>query len=271
MSTPPNHSDDRDARIARLERDLAEAQARHASAEAVISDQRARLQTLGSGREESMRALATARSELRRVTTERDELRRRIMDADHSHTATVTLPDDILTPEPDHGATLPSIDDLMAGLEHMREPLQKASAGHLHMKVQTPTDESEEMLAPEIVFPEQYAATAATSGAAGGRVVRVLVLLDGEQPVKYPLYKSEMTIGRSEFADIRIDSHFISRLHARITTADDGGVVVEDFESKNGVKVNSKAATRQALRHGDLVSLGGLRFRFLDAGADDAG
>jgi pSer/pThr/pTyr-binding forkhead associated (FHA) protein len=136
--------------------------------------------------------------------------------------------------------------------------------------VQTPTDESEEMLAPEIVFPEHYAATAQTGDPASARVARVLVLLDGEQPIKYPLYKTEMTVGRSEFADIQIDSHFISRLHARLVTTADG-VAVEDVDSKNGVKVNAKATSRQTLRHGDLVSLGGLRFRFLDAGADDAG
>lgn len=270
MSTPPKSTDDRDGRIARLERELAEALARNSAAEAVISDQRARLQTLGAGREESMRALATARAELRRITAERDELRRRIMDNDEPHTATVTLPDDIFAHEPDHSATLPSIDELMAGLEEMREPLQRASAGHLHMKVQVSADESEEMLAPEIVFPEQYAATAATGAVADSRATRVLVLLDAEQPIKYPLYKPEMTIGRSEFADIPIDSNFISRLHARVTTTPEG-VVVEDVESKNGVKVNGKATARQPLRHGDLVALGALRFRFLDLGADDAG
>jgi hypothetical protein len=275
VTTPPKdprepHPDEREAKIARLERELAEALARNAAGDAVIADQRARLQTLGTGREEGMRALATARAELRRVTRERDELRHRLMSSDDEHTVTVTLPDDFLEREPDHGATLPSIEDLMAGLEWMREPMQKASAGHLHMSVQTPTDESEEMLAPEIVFPEHYAATAQTGDPASARVARVLVLLDGEQPIKYPLYKTEMTVGRSEFADIQIDSHFISRLHARLVTTADG-VAVEDVDSKNGVKVNAKATSRQTLRHGDLVSLGGLRFRFLDAGADDAG
>jgi len=37
------------------------------------------------------------------------------------------------------------------------------------------------------------------------------------------------------------------------------------------IRVNAKLVTgRQPLRHGDVVDLGRLRFRFLDAGADDA-
>ena len=115
---------------------------------------------------------------------------------------------------------------------------------------------------------EQYAATAKSSGAGDGRVTRLLVLLDAEKPIKYPLYKDDMTIGRADFADIQIDSHFISRLHARLVTTPEG-IVVEDIDSKNGVKINAKPATRQALSHGDLIALGGLRFRFLEAGGED--
>jgi pSer/pThr/pTyr-binding forkhead associated (FHA) protein len=138
------------------------------------------------------------------------------------------------------------------------------------MKAEANTDASEEMLAPEIVFPEQFAATAQRAGSTDARVNRVLVLLDGEQPIKFPLYKADMLIGRAESADIHIDSHFISRLHARLVLTDEG-VTIEDFESKNGIKINSKLTNRQTLRHGDLLSLGGLRFRFLDAGAEEAG
>jgi pSer/pThr/pTyr-binding forkhead associated (FHA) protein len=166
---------------------------------------------------------------------------------------------------------LPSIEDLMAGLNEMKEPTAKASAGHLHVRVQViDSDASEEMLAPEIVFPEQYAATDQTGGSAAAQITPVLVLLDGEQPLKYPRYKPEMTIGRAASADIPIDSHFISRMHARLVSTA-GGVMIEDIDSKNGIKINSKPANQQTLCHGDLLNLGGLRFRFLDAAADDTG
>ncbi len=122
------------------------------------------------------------------------------------------------------------------------------------------------MLAPALVFPEEYGGTAPGANEEGGVTTRVLVLLDGEQPIKYPLYKNEMTIGRIDAADIKIDSHFISRLHARIV-ATAKGISIEDIESKNGIKVNGKLAKSHPLQHGDLVILGGLRFRFLDTAA----
>jgi pSer/pThr/pTyr-binding forkhead associated (FHA) protein len=55
-------------------------------------------------------------------------------------------------------------------------------------------------------------------------------------------------------------------MHARIV-ATAKGISIQDIESKNGVKVNGKLAKSHTLQHGDLVSLGGLRFRFLDTAA----
>jgi pSer/pThr/pTyr-binding forkhead associated (FHA) protein len=95
------------------------------------------------------------------------------------------------------------------------------------------------------------------------------VLLDPERPIKYPLFKETMTIGRADVADIQINNGFLSRLHARIVTTAQG-VVVEDIESKNGIRVNSKATERQTLRHGDIIDFGRLRFRFLDTGSEDS-
>lgn len=268
---PDDSAQTRDATTARLEKELADALSRSADAEAVIADQLARLKTLGAGREESMLALVEMRAELRRMTIERDALREHLARVDGMQTATITLPDDVADDEPAPRAALPSIDELMAALNEMREPAAKASAGHLHVRVQSAdADAAEEMLSAAIVFPEQYAATDQTGGSAAAQMTRVLVLLDGKQPVKYPLYKQEMTVGRGESADIHIDSHFISRMHARLVSSA-GGVLIEDIDSKNGIKINSKQTNRQTLCHGDLLSLGGLRFRFLDPAADDAG
>ena len=97
----------------------------------------------------------------------------------------------------------------------------------------------------------------------------MLVLLDPERPIKYPLFKEVMTIGRADIADIQINNGFVSRLHARVVTTHDS-VIIEDIESKNGIRINSKLAERQPLKHGDVVDLGRLRFRYLDMASDDA-
>jgi pSer/pThr/pTyr-binding forkhead associated (FHA) protein len=91
----------------------------------------------------------------------------------------------------------------------------------------------------------------------------VLVYLDAQQPIKYPLYKPVMTIGRSEKADIYVSDDFISRVHARLLSTKDG-VVVEDVASRNGIKVNSKQTERQILHHGDVLGIGKVRFTFID-------
>jgi hypothetical protein len=96
---------------------------------------------------------------------------------------------------------------------------------------------------------------------------KVLVYLDSDPPIRYPLYRKVTTIGRAETADIRVTSDFISRIHARIIDMD-GSVLVEDAGSKNGIEVNSRPVLRYALRHGDVLSLGTFHFTFVDLAAD---
>jgi pSer/pThr/pTyr-binding forkhead associated (FHA) protein len=77
-----------------------------------------------------------------------------------------------------------------------------------------------------------------------------------------------LTIGRAEIADIRINNGFLSRLHARVVSTPQG-VYIEDVDSKNGIRVNTKLTPRQELKHGDVVDLGRLRFRFIDTVTGD--
>lgn len=271
---PPG--DERERTLARLEKALGEALAHSAAADSVIEDQRQRLKSLGVGREETMRSLAEAREELRRVSQERDELRKQLTRVDSVQTSTIALPEN--EPEANTPSTiLPSLDDLMVALGHLEET-RGAADGHLHQHVHTSrdTEDSGEMISPELVFPENFATTAkpapgsTNAGAAesGAGVSRVLVLLDAERPIKFPLYKETMTIGRADIADIQIDNGFLSRLHARIASTPEG-VWIEDIESKNGIRVNTKLVPKQTLRHGDVVDLGRVRFRYLDTSADD--
>jgi len=87
----------------------------------------------------------------------------------------------------------------------------------------------------------------------------------GGEKMSFPLSKGEMTIGRGKTSDIRISSHFISRLHAKVVTR---GIAttIEDIGSKNGIFVNANRIKRCVLRDGDVVSLASeLELRFVDA------
>ena len=263
--------DERDRALERLEKALREALERSDAAESTVEDQRARLKSLGTGREESMRALAEARDELKRVSRERDELRDKLARVDSVQTATIALPDNDPEPPPAVVA-MPSLEDLMNALGDIDEPQGARIAGHLHQRVQAPADAdadgSEEMISPALVFPEKFASTA-ESAEQKAPVSRMLVLLDPERPIKYPLFKETMTIGRADIADIQIGNGFLSRLHARIVSTADS-VAIEDVESKNGIRVNTKLVTRHSLKHGDVIDLGRLRLRFIDTASDDA-
>jgi hypothetical protein len=248
---------------------LEEAARRSSTAEHKIADQQKRLTALGNGREESMRLLADARAELSRVSAERDELRKQLARIDGMQTATVTLGEEEIE-EPNIRAALPSIEELMASLGSIEEAGSQHDSGHLLAPVVGDDEESQEMIAPELVFPEEFGEEQAKNRAAShARVSRVLVFLDERTPIKYPLYKNVMTIGRSEQADIQVDSDFISRVHARIVSTEEGAVL-EDVDSKNGIKVNSQPTSRHPLQHGDVIGLGKLRFTFVDTAAQDA-
>jgi hypothetical protein len=233
---------------------------------ALIEDQKQRLKSLGVGREESMRALADVRDELKRVARERDELRKQLSRLDSMQTETIALPEDFRLPA---SGAVPSLDELMSALGDIESPGGGPTpvAGHLHQRVESEAEGSGEMLSPEVVFPEQYAVTA-ESAEQLAPVSKILVLLDPERPIKYPLFKETMTIGRSDSADIQIKNDFLSRLHARIVLTP-GGAAIEDIDSKNGIRVNAKLVpARYELHHGDVIDLGRLRFRFIDAAED---
>jgi hypothetical protein len=271
---PKGQAETADERLARLEKALSDALSRSDAVEELLADQQQRLKALGLGREETMRALVEVRDELRRVSQERDELRKQLTRVDAVQTATIALPEGEAA-APVEAAALPSLDDLMAALGDIATPRGGAD-GILHQKVQAepepahgrPADGSEEMISPALVFPEQYAATAQPAGATDAPISRVLVLLDGERPIKYPLYKEVLTIGRAEIADIRINNGFLSRVHARVISTPES-VFIEDVDSKNGIRVNAKLTPRQELKHGDVVDLGRLRFRFIDTAMGD--
>jgi len=256
------------AKVERLEAGFNErleaATRRSKTAESKLADQQQRLVALGNGREETMRRLADTRAELARVRAERDELLKKLDRVEEMQTATVALTEEVEEPTIH---PLPSMEDLMAALGEIGEDGERSplEGGHSLAQVTLDDGPSPEMIAPELVFSDadHEREDEAGDAKAGSPIARLLVFLDGPQPIKYPLYKSVMTIGRSEKADIHVEGDFISRVHARLLSTNDG-VVVEDIASKNGIKVNSKQTERQILHHGDVLGIGKARFTFID-------
>jgi hypothetical protein len=273
------------ALIARLEQELREMRARSDAAEARLADQSARLNALGSGREETMRLLGETRAELARVIAERDQLRKQFVAIEGMQTETVAFTEEEqeeATKGTERRQIVPTLDELMASLNDMMVRDPRRGARLSGQSAEAPEPVYQEMLAPELIAPEEFGGKGESTQQRERRLdnrrrevlaesrvaptTHLLVYLDAEHPIKYPLYKDVMTIGRSENADIQIDGHFISRVHARILRAANK-VTVEDIGSKNGISVNAENVTRRELKHGDVIGIGRLRFTFIEAAA----
>ena len=90
-----------------------------------------------------------------------------------------------------------------------------------------------------------------------------------DQELRFPLFKTRLTIGRAVQNDIQLQAGHISRRHAVIMTEGDTTRVV-DWGSKNGVYVNSKRVTEHFLQSGDLVRIGDADFRYEERPKRDA-
>jgi hypothetical protein len=89
-----------------------------------------------------------------------------------------------------------------------------------------------------------------------------LVLISGGQPVKvYPLDAAELSIGRSDGADIALADPGVSRNHARVLREGDD-FIVEDLRSTNGTEVNGQPVRRRRLANGDVVKLASSTLQF---------
>jgi hypothetical protein len=108
----------------------------------------------------------------------------------------------------------------------------------------------------------QNSTPAAETSASQG-LNRLIIATTDQGNLKFPLHKHIMTIGRAPQNDIHIRSRFISRYHARIV-CDEGGAIIEDLDSSNGIAVNSHRARRQPLRSGDLIDLGKTQLKYID-------
>jgi pSer/pThr/pTyr-binding forkhead associated (FHA) protein len=117
------------------------------------------------------------------------------------------------------------------------------------------------------VGPVTAAAVAALS--APGGYGRLVVLSSNFAGKEFELSRPQMIVGRTDENDIVINHRSISRNHAKLVREPDSGhYTISDLQSSNGVRVNGQDYGKVELRRGDVVDLGHVRLRFVDAGED---
>ena len=80
---------------------------------------------------------------------------------------------------------------------------------------------------------------------------------------RFELEPTPLTMGRSEDNTIPLDTGSVSGHHCRIVE-EEGQFVLEDLNSTNGTRINSRRILRQALKHKNLVQVGSVEFLFED-------
>ena len=78
---------------------------------------------------------------------------------------------------------------------------------------------------------------------------------------EFPIEQGEITIGRKADNMILLDHPTISSHHCRILRNGDS-CVLQDLDSTNGTRVNSRDIKEAALHHKDLIQLGSIEFLF---------
>ena len=113
---------------------------------------------------------------------------------------------------------------------------------------------------------ERRVAVAADSAAQTGEEIalegpaRLLIRTDGNTDFVHVLGR-RTRIGRGPDNELVLDTKHVSRYHA-VLLAGPTYTSIEDLNSTNGVAVNGKRVTRQALKDGDRVTIGRTQFRF---------
>lgn len=91
-----------------------------------------------------------------------------------------------------------------------------------------------------------------------------LAIESGEEVVHLPLTGAVTRLGRSLSADVHLDDPTVSRRHALVVQRE-GVFVLLDDRSMNGTWLNGERIREAPLQDGDLVELGAIALRFIDA------
>ena len=94
----------------------------------------------------------------------------------------------------------------------------------------------------------------------------LLVCMGSNVGHRYPVGTTELTIGRSDRCDIRIEDDRVSSRHAELVRRG-GRYRIYDLGSSNGTLVNAQRVDEIDLRDGDLIQVGYTVFRYVSAEA----
>jgi pSer/pThr/pTyr-binding forkhead associated (FHA) protein len=84
---------------------------------------------------------------------------------------------------------------------------------------------------------------------------------DPHEPLVFRLLPGHMrTIGRTSGANFIVDAPLISRVHCRLTVANDGCIEVADLDSTNGTWVNGERVRTAPLCEGNVLRVGRVEF-----------
>lgn len=100
--------------------------------------------------------------------------------------------------------------------------------------------------------PEQ---SSSREGRKAEHLMRIEVRNQGETVAEHFFGPGRIIIGRSPDNEIYIQSKFVSRHHAQLTS-DEYGCAIEDLNSTNGVFIGDERIKKHRLKDGDVVSLG---------------
>ena len=84
---------------------------------------------------------------------------------------------------------------------------------------------------------------------------RLTVRQGHKQLGEVALHLAPLVIGRTPDNDLQIDNRFVSRHHCRILSTRESSVI-EDLNSTNGIRMQSRRIKRRKLRDGDVICIG---------------
>ncbi|MBU1358867.1 MAG: FHA domain-containing protein [Gammaproteobacteria bacterium] len=91
---------------------------------------------------------------------------------------------------------------------------------------------------------------------------RLIILAKNNSVRQINIASAITTIGRAQYAQVRIDSNHVSRHHAVIQW-EGSRFVLTDMGSRNGTYVNNTKVSNQPLFNGDSIAVGDCQLRFL--------
>lgn len=82
---------------------------------------------------------------------------------------------------------------------------------------------------------------------------------------RHPITTASFRIGRDPRNELVIPNTSVSAHHATLHRRRDGGLMITDLDSTNGIRVNDETVRESLLNDGDIVELGEVRLRFVRA------